>query len=32
VTRGEGYVDRNPGLRNTSIVTPLKNAALTALP
>ncbi len=29
VTRGEGHLDRYPNLRNNSIVTPLKNAALT---
>ena len=32
VTRGEGYLDRNPNLRNTSILTPLTNAALVAAP
>jgi hypothetical protein len=32
VTRGEAYLDRYPNLRNTSILTPLKNAAPTATP
>jgi hypothetical protein len=32
LTRGEGLLDRYPNLRTTSIVTPLKNAALTTLP